>query len=409
MTSLPPPSIESFNQRFALACQAHSEGHFQEALDAYRELIGLLPLSALLHYNLGLVYFELDFFELALKSFTTADNLTPGDIDTLFNLALCHRKNGDPSAAIAAYEQVLVADPVHVDSLYNQGGCYLQLHDDVRAGECYRRVLAIKPDYLSALNNLAYLYHRSGETDQAIALYGQVLELRPEDESVRYLLAALLGIPLEQAPDDYVRGFFDTYAEDFERSLVEDLGYDNPQRLYDCLCQTRAIGATHYARGLDLGCGTGLSGWAFRDRVTVMDGVDLSQAMLNQAAAKGCYHCLSLDSIDHFLHTTGHRYDFFLATDVFIYVGALKDIFTLTHDLAVPGALFCFSTEYLGDQGFRLQPTGRFAYSSGYIHQIAASTGWKILAEETTRLRRERESWISGELWILQWQKMPPF
>lgn len=407
-TDLLPPSAASINERFVHASRAHSEGRLQEALDAYLELITLAPASALLQYNLGLVYFELNLFTQALQSFTQADTLEPDDIDTLFNLALCHGKNGNLVAAVATYKQVLGHDPTHVDSLYNLGGCYQQTHEDARAGNYYRQVLALAPDYLSALNNLAYLHHRAGETDQAIPLYARVLELRPEDESVRYLLAALLGVPLEQAPDDYVRGFFDAYAEDFERSLIEDLGYDNPERLYNCLCHTESTGQAPYIHGLDLGCGTGLSGLAFKGRIAILDGVDLSAAMLSQAATKGCYRCLCQDSIDHFLHSTHESYDFFLATDVFIYVGALEDIFTMAHGLARPRALFCFSTEHLADEGFRLLPTGRFAYSPAYIHHLADSTGWKILAEEPTRLRRERGDWISGELWILQWQENPP-
>jgi len=398
----PSPTAAALNAQFAEACQAHSQGQYQQALELYQALLAQVPSSSLLLYNLGLVHYALQQFAEALLCFTRANDLTPGDIDTLFNLALCQGKNGDLTSAIATYGQVLLLAPTHVDSLYNQGGCYQHLHQDSRAMACYRRVLVLDPDYLSALNNLAYLHHRVGETDDAIALYARVLELRPEDESVRYLLAALLGIPLEQAPDDYVRGFFDAYADDFERSLVEDLGYDNPRRLFECLCHTDSIASESYLHGLDLGCGTGLSGLAFKERVSVLDGVDLSPAMLHQAAAKGCYRSLNEDSIDHFLHNTSEYYDFFLATDVFIYVGALEDIFTMAHAHAHPGALFCFSTENLADEGYRLLPTGRFAYSSAYIHQLAESTGWKILAEEPTRLRRERDGWISGELWIFQ-------
>ncbi len=397
-----PPPVASINAFFAQVCRAHTEGRLHEALDGYLQLTTLVPGSSLLQYNLGLVYYELQQFAQALVAFTQADYLAPEDIDTLFNVALCHGKNGESASAIATYEQVLALAPTHVDSLYNLGGCYQHLHQDDEAIACYRRVLAIAPDYAPALNNLAYLHHRAGEIDEAIALYARVLEVRPEDESVRYLLAALMGLPMDEAPEEYVRGFFDAYAEDFERSLVEDLGYDNPRLLYECLCHTEALTTASYAHGLDLGCGTGLSGMAFKERISVLDGVDLSPAMLHQAEAKGCYHCLSEDSIDHFLQHSTEYYDFFLATDVFIYVGALESIFTLTHAHAHPGALFCFSTEHFAQEGYRLQTTGRFAYSSGYIHQLADSTGWNVLSEQSTRIRRERDGWINGELWILQ-------
>lgn len=402
--SLPPPSVSAaeVQRQLDCACRAHEDGHLHEALHAYRQLIAALPAMALLHYNLGLVLYEMARFEQALPAFAQADHLMPEDPDTLFNLALCQRKTGHAAAAIATYLHLLEVEPGHIDGLYNLGGCYLHLHDDGQARDCYQRVLDLDPNYLSALNNLAYLHHRAGEMAEAINLYGRVLEQRPEDESVQYLLAALLEVPLDQAPERYVRDFFDAFAEDFERSLVEDLHYDNPRQLYGCLCRSSVSATERFQHGLDLGCGTGLSGLAFKDHTLLLDGVDLSGAMLAQAQAKGCYHHLYQDSIDHFLRATGERYDLFLATDVFIYVGNLLPIFTAAHDVGRSGSLFCFSTEHLSVPGFRLMPTGRFAYAPRYLHELAQETGWQVMRTEPTRLRREREGWIGGDLWIVQ-------
>jgi predicted TPR repeat methyltransferase len=394
-------SADGLRHAFALACAAQTEGRLEEAREQYLVLLGYLPESALLHYNIGLVYFDLGDFVQALQQFTLSASSGPEDVDTLFNLALCQKKTGDQAAAIATYQRILTTDPDQADCHYNLGGCYRDLHDDEQAIACYQRVLAMDPNYLAAANNLAYLFHRAGEVDQAVLHYTQVLELRPEDESVRYLLASLLGTPLDHAPDAYVRNFFDTYAEGFEHSLVDELGYDNPQKLYECLCNSSAR-STAYEHGLDLGCGTGLSGLSFKGVVTVLDGVDLSRNMLTQAATKGCYTLLHPDSISHHLDATGETYDFFLATDVFIYVGDLLKIFTAAQAIARPEALFCFSTEHLAADGFQLLQTGRFAYSHAYIRQIAASTGWTVLALEPTLLRKEREAWITGDLWILR-------
>lgn len=398
-----PPilSADDLCRAFALARTAQTEGRLDEAREQYLLLLGYRPESALLHYNIGLVYFDLGDFGLALQQFSLAAVNGPEDGDTLFNLALCQKKTGDQAAAIATYRRLLTIDPDQADCLYNLGGCYRDLHDDEQAIACYQRVLATDPDYLPAANNLAYLYHRAGEVDQAIVHYTQVLALRPEDESVRYLLASLLGTPLDHAPDAYVRNFFDTYAEGFEHSLVEELGYDNPQKLYECLHNSCARSAA-YDHGLDLGCGTGLSGLSFKGVAAVFDGVDLSRKMLAQAAQKGCYAMLHPDSIIHYLTVTGETYDFFLATDVFIYVGELTDIFTAAQAVARSEALFCFSTEHLDAEGYRLLPTGRFAYSRDYIRRVAASTGWTVLALEPTFLRKERDAWIAGDLWILR-------
>ena len=392
-------SPEQLRLAFDTACAAHSQGRLREALHHYLLLLKDLPHFPLLHYNLGLVHYDLGDYAEALRAFATADALSPSDVDTLFNLALCHKQTGDSAAAIAAYRQVLALAPDHVDCLYNLGGCYRDRHDDQQAMACYRHVLAIRPDYLSAVNNLAYLHHRAGENEQAIACYGQVLEQRPGDESVRYLLAALLGVPLNQAPDAYVRNFFDTYAEGFEQHLADGLGYDNPRQLHACLCRS-PVGSIRCDHGLDLGCGTGLSGQAFRDMVTELDGVDLSGRMLAQAAQKGCYARLHHDSILHHLAVTEATYDFFLATDVFIYVGELTPIFTAMRAVARPGALFCFSTEHLDVDGYRLLPTGRFAYAPAYIQAVADRTGWSVLTRESVPLRRHGDAWLPGDIWI---------
>jgi len=265
-------------------------------------------------------------------------------------------------------------------------------------------VLALDSGYLPALNNLAYLCHRSGDMQQAELLYRQLLTLRSDDESAQYMLASLLGTPLNQVPDTYIRQFFDGYAKGFEKSLIDGLGYDTPRQLYQCLANY--IGEKEikraYDQGLDLGCGTGLGGIAFREAVAIFHGVDLSANMLVQAADKNCYAAIYQDSISNYLQTTTETYDFFLATDVFIYVGALGDIFAALRAVARPQALFCFSTEALETTGYRLRQTGRFAYSRSYILETAAATGWTILAAKTGRLRKEREQWLAGDLWILQ-------
>ncbi len=291
----------------------------------------------------------LKIFTDALEEFSLALASQPEDTDTLFNLALCQKKTGDNPAAIATYRQLLEVMPDNTDCWYNLAGCYRDNYADEQAISCYQRVLALDSEYLAALNNLAYLYHRSGDIHQAEICYRKLLTLRPEDDSAHYMLASLLGTPLDHAPDSYVRNFFDAYAEGFEKSLVDELGYDNPRQLYACF--KRCVGLTEvkevYEHGLDLGCGTGLSGIAFKEIVTVLDGVDLSANMLVQAAGKDCYNGLYQDSILHYLQTTTATYDFFLATDVFIYVGELTDIFTALRAVARPGAFFCFSTETL--------------------------------------------------------------
>ncbi|MBM9536489.1 tetratricopeptide repeat protein [Desulfobulbus alkaliphilus] len=393
---------EEVNLLFTQACCAQSEGRLTEARDRYLLLLRYLPNATPVHYNIGLVYFALGSFTEALDEFSLALTLGPEDTDVLFNLALCQSQMGDRLAAIVSYQRILEITPDSVDCLYNLAGCYRDSHEYERAALGYLRVLEVNPEYLPAINNLAYLCHRQGDTDQALIWYRRVLTLRPEDDAARFMLASLVGTSaIAQAPESYIRGFFDAYAEDFEFSLVTELGYDNPRKLYEFLGRCPGH-KTVYEHGLDLGCGTGLSGTAFIKAVMVLDGVDLSANMLAQAAQKGCYSQLYLDTIRHYLRTTSETYDFFLATDVLIYIGDLYDLFKDTAAIARPQALFCFSTEHMETGSYQLRPTGRFAYSRAYVQEVAATTGWVLLALENSDLRKEREVWIAGDLWVLR-------
>ena len=291
--SIPPANhtVEELNKLFIEACDAQTEACFTVAMEKYRLLLDYFPEAAILHYNLGLVYFSLENYPAALGEFSLALADQPEDTDALFNSALCYKKTGDYPAAIRAYRKFLEILPDSTDCWYNLAGCYRENHADELAISCYQRVLELDSEYPAALNNLAYLYHRRGDFFQAETCYRKLLTLRPEDDSAHYMLASLLGTPVDHAPESYVRNFFDAYAEGFEKSLVDELGYDNPRQLYACFkgCLGDKKVKEVYDHGLDLGCGTGLSGTAFKEIVTVLDGVDLSAKMLVQAAEKQCY------------------------------------------------------------------------------------------------------------------------
>ena len=71
---------------------------------------------------------------------------------------------------------------------------------------------------------------------------------------------------------------YNKYAGHFDDALVGDLKYRTPDVLLGTLQAVAARRGVepHWQRCADLGCGTGLSGVAFRGAVDWLDGVDLS-------------------------------------------------------------------------------------------------------------------------------------
>lgn len=94
---------------------------------------------------------------------------------------------------------------------------------------------------------------------------------------------------------------------------------------------------TIWDNGLDLGCGTGLSGVPFAQLISEMHiytlissdftfidnfyGVDLSQKMLDQAVTRGIYKTLTCCDAFDFLKSSSECYDVIISCDVFVYVG----------------------------------------------------------------------------------------
>jgi predicted TPR repeat methyltransferase len=88
---------------------------------------------------------------------------------------------------------------------------------------------------------------------------------------------------------DAVESLYDDWAETYDADLIEN-GYLTPGR---CAAALAAHLPERDAPILDFACGTGLSGAAIAAQgFTVIDGVDLSEAMLNVARKRGAYRNL---------------------------------------------------------------------------------------------------------------------
>jgi predicted TPR repeat methyltransferase len=321
-------------------------------------------------------------------------------MDIVFNLALCQKKIGDWQGAIVSYKKVLQAEPENIDTLYNLAGCYMDsgLHDE--AIVTYLEVLKFAPDHASANNNLAYMCHRTGDGERAAYYYEKVLNLNPENQGAKHMLAALTGSTATSSPESFVREVFDNYSGHYEQSLITELEYCVPSSIRSLLDQTPGS-KKKYSLGLDLGCGTGLGGQAFVDMIDILDGIDLSEKMISRAAEKKIYRRLYSGDIAHYLRASKEYFDFYLAADVFAYVGDLEETFALLRKRARQDVLFCFSTEREEGDGYKLRQTGRFGHSRSYIEELALATGWQVEAAHSTSLRKENGVWVEGDLWFL--------
>lgn len=255
--------------------------------------------------------------------------------------------------------------------------------------------LALAPGWAPGWFRLGEMREETGDLAGAAGAWTEALRLDPPDRMGASLKLGLIGAAqgIEAAPAAFVEALFDQYADRFDVSLVEKLGYRVPDLIAEALA---GLGASAFAHVVDLGCGTGLMGERLRGRASFLEGNDISRAMLRKAEAKRFYD--RLDRVDLcFMEAGARRADLVVAADVLIYLGALDRIVSVVADMLKPDGLFAFSVElHDGPEPMVLRPSRRFAHAPHHLRALLTRYGLDLVFVEETALRRDRDEAVSG-------------
>jgi predicted TPR repeat methyltransferase len=236
------------------------------------------------------------------------------------------------------------------------------------------------------------------------------IKILPSDDTLahtaRFWMATQSNeIFISKCPKEYIISLYSTFSERFDSLLVEKLEYKTPMKLRKLVNSIRLNGDRNvqFTKGADLGCGTGLSGKAFRDCVQTLIGVDLSPEMIEKARTKNCYEDLILGDVLSIL-TVPNEFDIIFACDVFVYFGELRDVFDSVKIALKNQGIFAFSTEFLDEdhpQPFSLQRCARFAHKQSYLQSLADSSGLHILRTITVSIRKNAGKDVQGVLVVM--------
>src|SRR5262249_21739701 len=143
---------------------------------------------------------------------------------------------------------------------------------------------------------------------------------------------------------------------------------------------------------LDLGCGTGLAGVAFRPFVDWLIGIDLSEVMVAEARGKGAYDRVTAVDIMTFLADAAERnarYHLLLARHVLPYVADVAPVAVAVAQVLHPDALFAFTAETHAGDGVRLGDRLRYAHSAAHIRTALSDAGLAVVSLEACSTRSE--------------------
>lgn len=412
------------------ALRKHLDGDLPAAESLYREIIRDNPGDARARHRLGFLLQQTDRLDEAFELVTSAIALDDRHAEWHFNLGIVLARQNNARAAVAAFSRAIGIDPDKYFYWTNLGAAYEANAESDRAEQCFKAAVDINPDCADAFYLLSALclkqerfdearyfnycgiavapadcksmtvlgqaYHELGRVDEAIALFEKRLIVEPDNPVALHLLAAYRG---QQAPAQcsrrYIEQTFDAFANNFENVLGR-LKYCGPQLVRDHLARLAVSGLS----ALDLGCGTGMVGEAIKPHAQRIAGVDLSQSMLEHAAAKQVYRQLHKSDIADFLRSSEEQYDLVTCMDTFIYIGRLDEVIPLIHRNLKPGGRLLFSTEKLAgerQQDHQLNASGRYSHHPDYLVERLSESGFTIESMNDVVIRMESGCPIKGQ------------
>ena len=263
-----------------------------------------------------------------------------------------------------------------------------------------QRALRLDPALERARTLVAAAWLKAGEADKALGALRELEHPPPE------MMAAAEAIKAAPRSDPgYVRHLFDQFSADYDNRMIGQLGYAAPQILLDLA--RMVVPGRAGLHILDLGCGTGLAGVAFKPLAARLDGIDLSPAMIEKArqrkiGGRQIYDSLSVADLETALSAAGPRYDLILAADTLVYLGDLSRTFEAAHARLNPDGYFLFTVEKAYAEGFELGPKRRWRHSQDFLRALAERTGFKVAGLVAATPRHEAGEPVEGFAVALQ-------
>lgn len=303
----------------------------------------------------------------------------------------------DCAKALEQAHETTLLYPNVAEAALSLGEILLQIERPGEAIAEIQRALRLSPDSQAARFLLGAAWLTAGEADKALEQFAQCDDDTP---GLAEKIADSEAIRRERRSDaHYVRHLFDSFSADYDRHMLRNLQYRAPTALRSMLNWIAPEAAGW--RLLDLGCGTGLAGEAFRDVAAEIVGIDLSPKMIEAATARKIYTALYVADIESPPVTAG-TFDLALAADTLVYLGDLAPVMAAVRQALNPGGRFLFSVERCDDDGYELGPKRRWRHSESYLRQIAERFRFDVTGLMAFSPRTEAGEDVAGFVVALQ-------
>jgi Tfp pilus assembly protein PilF len=201
------------NKSIQLAFQHYEAGDFQQAKHVCAEILKERPNSEEVVYLLGIVYAQLEEYDLAIQHIEKSLQLNISNADAYLALGAVYQKRGLLDEAVNFYKKAVEIDPNFAEAYENLGDIFrnnqkldeavtyykkaIQYIPDSAEIYCnlgnifmekrqldlaafyYRKAIRYKSDCADAYKNLGIIFHGQKRLDEAISYYQKALQFDP--------------------------------------------------------------------------------------------------------------------------------------------------------------------------------------------------------------------------------------
>lgn len=386
---------------------SHQKGEKDEAVELIQKAISCNPAYSDAHNNLGNVLKEIGRLDEAEEAYRYCLSVDPEYVDALCNLGAVLKEKGKYVEALKMLERAITLAPNHSQAYHNLGNALKKLNRYAEAIIAYRKSITLlhpndsKSYITSVYKSLSRALYIDRNYKEVADVLKQWLEFDPENAAALHMLSACTGenIPA-RASDAFVEETFDNFAGSFDE-ILKKLDYQAPELVLSAV-QAQIEDTDRQLVILDAGCGTGLCGPLLRDYASQLDGVDLSQGMVDKARDRDIYDDLVVAELTDYIANNSNTYDLIASADTLCYFGDLSSVLRAIFSALTEQGLLVFTVEKIIEtepaEAFRLNPHGRYSHTEEYVISTLNQSGLQLLSITTEHLRKEAGKSVTGML-----------
>jgi tetratricopeptide (TPR) repeat protein len=150
---------------------------YEEAIQAYEDLIAKNPDAYVIQKNIGNCYFELQKYDKAEDSYRKVLDKEPQNAEIMLLVGNCYANRGDNDQAMEWYNKIQFENIKDQAVLFNIGSKFYSQSKFEEALKYYKRAVELKTDFLDAIYQLGLTYIALQNTPDAVQVFESYLKL----------------------------------------------------------------------------------------------------------------------------------------------------------------------------------------------------------------------------------------